>query len=82
LPGAIHGKVVKDSEQHDLELTVRLYEPNAVITVTLDEQPLYEWSGAITALKSNPVWKGESGAFTLGSQNPNWVVYAVKVKRN
>jgi WD40 repeat protein len=81
LPGVVEGKQVKDSEQHDLEVTVRLDGANAIITTTLDGQPLYEWTGATAALSHDPAWKTPPGNLALGSIAADWVVYGVKVKR-
>ena len=78
-PGALHGKQVKDSEQHDLEVTVRPDGTNATITATLDDQPLYEWTGPTADL--SPVWKTPPGTLALGTSAADWVVYEVKVKR-
>ena len=81
LPGVVQGKQVKDSEPHDLELTVRLGGPSAVITVTLDGQPLYEWAGPVSSLSQSPAWKTPPGALALGTAAADWVVSEVKVKR-
>ena len=81
LPGALAGKQVKDSDQHDLEVTVRLNGANATITVTLDDQPLYEWTGPIAALSQHSLWKTAPGSLALGTMAADWVVYEVKVKR-
>lgn len=55
LPGAVQGKQVKDSKPHDLEVTVRLAGLSAVITITLDGQPLYEWAGRCPRSASIPL---------------------------
>ncbi|MBI3879085.1 MAG: protein kinase [Verrucomicrobia bacterium] len=81
VPGALHGKQVKDSEQHDLEVSVRLDGTNATITTTLDGQPLYEWTGPTAALSQHENWKTPPGTLALGSIAADWVVYEVKVKR-
>ena len=81
LPGTIEGKRVKDSEQHDLEVAVRLAGPSAVITTTLDGQPLYEWAGPVSSLSQSPYWKTPPGALALGTSAADWVVYEVKVKQ-
>lgn len=82
LPGAIAGKQVKDSEQHDLEVTVHLDGTDARITTTLDSQPLYEWAGSIAALSQFDKWSTTPpGALALGTLAADWVVYDVKVKR-
>jgi serine/threonine protein kinase/WD40 repeat protein len=81
-PGAVQGLQVRDSEQHDLEVTVRLDGANATITATLDSQPLYSWTGPITSLSQFP---GSAptppGALAIRASQPDWVVYEVKVKR-
>jgi len=83
LPGSAHGKLVKDSEQHDLEVTVRLFGANTIITATVDGQPVYEWSGAIAALGNTGPWRSTlaPGTITLGAVGADWAVYEVKVKR-
>ena len=81
LPGVLEGKQVPDSEQHDLEVTVRLDGDNATLTTTLDDQPLYKWSGLTAALSKDVNWKNPPGTLALGTMNANWVVYEVKVKR-
>jgi hypothetical protein len=80
-PGAVHGKQVKDSEQHDLEVTVRLDGANATITATLDGQPLYEWTGPTADLSEYEKWASPPGALALGAKAADWVVYEVKIKR-
>jgi WD40 repeat protein len=81
LPGSLEGKQVKDSDQHTLEVTVRLTGSAAVITCTLDDQPLYEWAGPTAALSQHSSWKTAPGALALGTMAADWVVYEVKVKR-
>ena len=81
LPGIVEGQQVKDSEPHDLEVTVRLDGDNATITTTLDTRPLYEWTGPIAALSQNESWATKPGALALGTMDANWVVSEVKVKR-
>ena len=81
LPGVIEGKQVKDSEQHDLEVTVRLVGPSAVITTTLDDQRLYEWAGPVSSLSQHPSWNSPPGTLALGTATADWVVSEVKVKR-
>lgn len=81
-PGAVPGLVMKDSEQHDLEVTVQLYETSAKITTTLDGQPLYEWAGPITALSQHSNWAATPpGSLALGTKAADWVVYEVQAKR-
>ena len=81
--GALHGRQVGDSEEHELELTVRLDGTEVKFTSTLDGQPLYEWTGPAAALGQNPQWTTTTppGSFPLGAFDADWVVYAVKVKR-
>ena len=81
VPGAVHGKQVKDSEQHDLEVIVRLDGTNATITTTLDGQPLYEWTGPTADLSQHEKWITPPGTLALGTVAADWVVYEVKVKR-
>jgi serine/threonine protein kinase/WD40 repeat protein len=80
-PGSARGKQVKDSEQHDLELTVRLDGSNATVTATLDSQPLYQWAGPTSDLSPDPRWATPPGSLALGTHAIDWVVYEVKVKR-
>ena len=82
LPGVVEGKQVKDSEPHDLELTVRLDGANATITTTLDAKPLYEWTGPTAALSQTKVWATTPpGSLALGAVTANWVVSEIKLKR-
>ena len=81
LPGTRRGKQVQDSDQHDLEVTVRLANANATITTTLDAQPLYEWSGPTTALSQPAKWSTPPGLLALGTMAADWLVHEVKVKR-
>ncbi|MEO8352965.1 MAG: hypothetical protein ABI680_14625, partial [Chthoniobacteraceae bacterium] len=82
LPGVVEGKQVKDSEPHDLEITVRLDGTNATVTATLDAHPLYEWNGPISALSQYHRWATTPpGAIALGTVAGDWVVSEVKVKR-
>jgi serine/threonine protein kinase/WD40 repeat protein len=82
LPGIVEGKQVKDSEQHDLEVTVHLYETSAKITTTLDGQPLYEWAGPTAALSHSSLWAtAPPGGLSLGTYTADWAVYEVQAKR-
>jgi serine/threonine protein kinase len=82
IPGAALGKQVKDSEPHDVEVTVRLDGENATITSTLDAHPLYEWTGPTATLSLNQGWASiEPGFLALGTTADDWVVSEVKVKR-
>lgn len=82
VPGAVTGRQVNDSELHDLEVTVHLFETGTTITTTLDGQPLYEWSGPLTALSQSRHWAdAPAGSIALGALDANWVVYEVKAKR-
>jgi len=82
LPGIVEGKQVRDSEQHDLEVTVRLEGANARITTTLDAQPLYEWTGPIATLSQHKAWASTAaGTLALGALAADWVLSEVKVKR-
>jgi|GEM_PF-574922 len=82
LPGVVEGMQVKDTEPHDLEVTVRLDGTNATITTTLDGQPLYEWTGPTTALSQHPTWATtEPGSLALGTYAGGWAVSEVKLKR-
>ena len=81
-PESWQGKQVKDSEPHDLEVTVRLDGANATITTTLDGQPLYEWTGPTAALSQHKNWASTPpGTLALGTFAADWVVSEVKVKR-
>jgi serine/threonine protein kinase len=78
----VKGRQVKDSEPHDLEVTVRLDGANAKITATLDARPLYAWSGPITALSQVGLWATTSaGSLALGTTAASWVVSEVKARR-
>jgi serine/threonine protein kinase/WD40 repeat protein len=79
LSGAVHGKVVKDSEQHELDVTVKLFGAHAIISATLDGQPLYEWSGLAAALTA--AYPATPGVIIVGTWAGGWVVYDVKAKR-
>lgn len=81
VPDAVRGGQVKDSDQHDLEVTVRLDGANATITSTLDGRSVYAWTGAITALSQNKKWASPPGQLAIGTASGNWVVSEVKVKR-
>lgn len=81
-PGAVKGKQVRDSDQHELDLTVRLEGANASIEARLDEAPLFQWSGPVTALSLYSKWPAlPPGTLALGAHKADWVVYSVKVKR-
>ena len=81
--GALHGQQVGDSEEHDLELTLRLDGTGVIFSSTLDGQPLYKWAGTAASLGQNPAWATQTppGSVSLGAMAADWVVYAVKVKR-
>ena len=82
LPGTVEGKLVNDTEPHDLEVTVRLGGANATITTTLDGKPLYEWTGPTAALSQHTAWANtEPGALALGTYEAGWAVSEVKLKR-
>lgn len=80
LPGALHGKVIKDSEPHVLSLSVRLQGSAATITVTLDSRPLYEWSGAQSSLDAMPFWPCPPGRLAVGTMSADWAVPTIKVR--
>lgn len=81
-PGTVKGKVVKDSETHELELTVRLEGVNVRFEARLDDQPLYQWSGPVSELRLVKEWQtAPPGVIALGTHSADWLVYAVKVKR-
>jgi WD40 repeat protein len=81
-PGTVKGKVVKESELHELELTVRLEGSNVRFETRLDNQPLYQWAGSSNALGLEKAWQTTPpGALALGAHSADWLVYAVKVKR-
>jgi hypothetical protein len=71
---------MKDTEGHDLEVTVRLDGADATHITTLDDQPLYEWTGPAD-LSQDVRWKTLPGTLALGTMAADWVVYGVKVKR-
>ncbi len=77
--GSVHGKMIKDTEQHELEATVRLFGANAVISITQDGQYLYEWSGPESALTDT--FPATPGAIGVGTHAGGWVVYEVKARR-
>jgi WD40 repeat protein len=81
LPEAVHGKQVKDADQHDLEVAVSLNAPNATITILLDTEILYRWTGRTDALSQHEDWKNPFGSLALGNYSADWVVSALKVKR-
>jgi eukaryotic-like serine/threonine-protein kinase len=82
LPGSVQGKLVNDTEPHNLEVTVRLDGANATITVTLDTRPLYEWNGPTAALSQHPTWATKKpGSLALGTYAGGWAVSEVKLKR-
>ncbi|TWU51877.1 WD40 repeat domain-containing serine/threonine protein kinase [Rubripirellula reticaptiva] len=85
LPGAVEGKQVTDAQEHELEVTVRLDDANAIITATLDARPLYRWKGPQTDLSQHKSWAmTDPGFLALGSCRSlanEWVVSKVKVKR-
>ena len=82
LPGAVEGKQVKDTEPHELEVTVRLDGAKATITATLDTRPLYAWTGPTADLSQLKNWATtEPGALALGTFAGGWAVSEVKVKR-
>lgn len=82
LPGSVSGKLVNDTEPHDLAITVRLDGANATIIATLDTRPIYEWTGPTAALSQHPTWAStEPGSLALGTYAGGWVVSEVKLKR-
>ncbi len=81
LPYAVRGKLVKDAEQHDLEVTVRLNGDNVTLSATLDDKPLCEWSGHAAALNQHPDWNTPQGTLMLSTYTSDWVVHDAKLKR-
>ena len=81
VPGSLNGEQVQDSEQHDLEVTVRLDAANAAITATLEARSLYKWVGPIASLSQHAIWTTPPGILALGTMTAEWAVYEVKVKR-
>lgn len=82
LPGVVKGKQVKDTEPHDLEVTVRLDGSNATITTTLDTRPLYGWTGPTAALSRPSEWAtSPPGSIAFSTVTDDWMVSEVKAKR-
>jgi hypothetical protein len=82
LPGIVVGKLVNDTDRHDLEVTVHLDGANATITTTLDGKPLYEWTGPTAALSQAKAWATtEPGALALATYSGGWAVSEVKLNR-
>ena len=78
----VRGQQIEDSEPHDLEITVRLSARTVQIVATLDDRPLYEWSGPATSLNLGKMWSSlPQPTLHLGAGTADWVVSAVKVKR-
>ena len=76
------GQMLKDSEQHELDITVHLEGDNTRIETRLDDAPLYQWSGPVSALIVREDWGAvPKDAIALGTHKKDWVVYAVKAKR-
>jgi len=81
-PGTVRGLQLKDSEQHDLELTVRLASANATLVATLDSQPLYSWTGPVTSLSQHAgIAPTPPGSIAIRTIHPDWVVYELRAKR-
>ncbi len=81
-PGVLREQEIKDTEPHELEITVRLSARTSQIEVTLDSQQLYEWSGSTSSLSHGGSWPQlPQPALHLGASFADWVVSAVKVKR-
>ncbi|MDF1659074.1 MAG: protein kinase, partial [Verrucomicrobiales bacterium] len=82
LPGTVEGWQVVGTEPHDLEITVRLNGASATVSVSLDTEPLYQWTGLTDALSQVGVWakNSEPGSLALGTHSADWVVSGVKVK--
>jgi len=82
LPDVVEGKLVNDTEPHEMEVTVGLDGANATITTTLDSKLLYEWTGPTAALSQAKLWATtKPGVLALGTYSGGWVVSEVKVKR-
>ena len=82
LPGSVLGRQVKDSEAHELDVTVRLDGVNATITSTLDARPLYAWTGPIAALSLRwPDLQKTADTLALLTFANDWLVLEVKAKR-
>lgn len=80
-PGTLLGKQVQESDQHDLEVTVRLDGASATITSTLDGESLHAWTGPTAALSQHKAWATEPGSLALGTFAGGWAVSDVKLKR-
>jgi hypothetical protein len=73
---------VKDSEPHDLEVSVHLNGAVAKIAGTLDGRALYEWSGPIAHLGRGSPWSSTPAEYlALGTASPDWSVSEIKAKR-
>ena len=74
---------MNDTEPHDLEVTVRLDGVNVTITTTLDNKPLYTWTGPAAALSQMKGWATtEPGSLALGTYAGGWAVSEVKPLRS
>lgn len=81
-PGAVAGTQVKGLDPHILDLMVKLADDNVSIRTKLNDEPLYQWSGKVAALKKRKVWATSApGALALGSTADDWAVSEVKVRR-
>jgi formylglycine-generating enzyme required for sulfatase activity len=87
VPGSLHGRQIKGSELHDLEVSVVLNGADTRITVTLDSHSFFDWSGPIASLSVKPSWPAFAptllapGLLALGSMDTGWTVTEVKAKR-
>lgn len=81
LPGVVNGKQITDTNIHELEVTVQLADANATINVSLDNSPLYKWTGQYASLSQHSAWATEPRVIGLGALTPNWAIHEVKVRR-
>lgn len=82
MPNVVRGRQISDSEPHEIEITVRLSARTAQIVATLDDRPLYEWSGPTSSLSIGKLWPPlPQPTLHLGASSADWVVSAVKVRR-
>jgi WD40 repeat protein len=81
LPGALHGKIIKDGEPHVLSISVRLQDTAVTISVTLDSRPLYEWSGPQISLDAMPFWPCPPGRLAIGTMSADWAVSMLRVRQ-
>lgn len=74
------GPQTTDTAAHELLIRVQLTGDQTTLTLTRDRQPLYQWTGPISALSTEYDGTLPTDQIALRAIAGNWIVDQVKVR--